>query len=39
LQQGLGEAWSPEVAAAWAETYELLSGVMRDAARSAKQAA
>jgi nitric oxide dioxygenase len=39
LQQGLGEAWSPEVAAAWAETYELLSGVMRDAARGARQAA
>jgi hemoglobin-like flavoprotein len=39
LQQGLGEAWRPDVAAAWAETYELLSGVMRDAARAARQAA
>ncbi len=31
LRHGLGEAFTPEVEAAWAETYGLLSGVMIDA--------
>jgi hemoglobin-like flavoprotein len=35
LQQGLGSAWTPEVAAAWTETYKLLSGVMRRAQQEA----
>lgn len=38
LQKGLGAAWNAETAAAWAEVYGVLSGVMRraqkDAARS-----
>ena len=32
LGQGLGDAFTPDVRAAWAETYGLLAGVMRDAA-------
>ena len=28
LSQGLGEGFTPEVEAAWAETYLILSGVM-----------
>lgn len=36
LEQGLGEAFTPEVKTAWTETYMLLAGVMQDAA--AKQA-
>jgi hemoglobin-like flavoprotein len=32
LEQGLGKAWNAEVAAAWAEVYGTLSGVMRRAA-------
>jgi hemoglobin-like flavoprotein len=32
LERGLGAAWTPALAAAWAETYALLSGVMRRAA-------
>lgn len=28
LGQGLGEAFTPEVESAWAETYDLLSGVI-----------
>jgi len=31
LENGLGQAWTPEVAAAWTELYELLSGIMRRA--------
>ena len=31
LEQGLGKAWTPDVKAAWTETYVLLSGVMRRA--------
>lgn len=33
LERGLGEAWTPETAAAWTAAYSLLSGVMRQAAR------
>jgi hemoglobin-like flavoprotein len=32
LQQGLGEAWTPAVAAAWTTAYGFLSGIMRSAA-------
>ena len=32
LQQGLGEAWTPAVAAAWTAAYGFLSGIMRRAA-------
>ncbi len=28
LEQGLGEAWTPDVAAAWTAAYETLSGYM-----------
>ena len=35
LQKGLGAAWTAETAAAWAEVYDLLSGVMRRAQRDA----
>ena len=31
LEQGLGEAFTPEVKIAWTETYTLLAGVMKDA--------
>ena len=31
LENGLGQAWTPEVAAAWTELYGLLSGIMRRA--------
>ncbi len=31
LEQGLGDAWTAEVKAAWAAAYALLAGVMRDA--------
>ena len=31
FEQGLGDAWSPAVEAAWREAYGLLSGVMLDA--------
>lgn len=34
LEQGLREAFTPEVHAAWASAYTLLAGLMRDAARS-----
>ncbi len=36
LETGLGEKFTPEVRAAWAETYDLLANVMR---RSAAEAA
>jgi hemoglobin-like flavoprotein len=32
LERGLGETFTPEVKAAWAETYTLLAGVMQEAA-------
>ena len=35
LEQGLGSAWTPEVAAAWKEVYGLLSGIMRQAQQAA----
>jgi hemoglobin-like flavoprotein len=35
LEQGLGKAWNPDVAAAWTEVYGLLSGIMRRAMREA----
>ena len=31
LDQGLGDDFSPEVAEAWAETYGVLSGIMKEA--------
>jgi hemoglobin-like flavoprotein len=31
LEQGLGQAWTPPVAAAWSEVYRLLSGTIRNA--------
>ena len=37
LEQGLGHAWTPEVAAAWTEVYRLLSGIMRNAAARAER--
>jgi hemoglobin-like flavoprotein len=38
LQQGLGDDFTPEVRAAWAEVYTLLAGVMRNAATGAASA-
>ena len=35
LEQGLGNAWTADVKAAWAAAYTLLAGVMRDAAKAA----
>lgn len=35
LEQGLGEDYTPEVAAAWTETYTTLATVMKDAAAAA----
>ena len=35
LQQGLGEAWNAETAAAWTEVYSILAGVMRRAQKEA----
>lgn len=35
LEQGLGEAYTPEVAEAWTETYVTLATVMKDAAAAA----
>ena len=32
LDQGLGDAFTPDVRAAWVETYGLLASVMKDAA-------
>ncbi len=34
LEKGLGKAWTPEVAEAWAAAYAVLSGAMRDAAHA-----
>lgn len=33
LEQGLGNAWNADVAAAWTEVYGILSGIMRKAQR------
>ena len=35
LEQGIGDAWTAEVKAAWAAAYGLLAGIMRDAANAA----
>jgi hemoglobin-like flavoprotein len=35
LEQGLGSAWTPEVASAWKDIYGLLSGIMRQAQQGA----
>jgi len=35
LEQGLGEAYTPEVAAAWTRAYGLLSDLMQEAAEEA----
>jgi len=34
LEQVLGEAWTPQVREAWAQTYALLAKTMQDAARA-----
>ena len=39
LEKGLGKAWSADAAAAWAEVYGVLSGVMRRAAQGPSPAA
>jgi len=39
LEQGLGEAWTPEVAAAWTAAYGALSGHMISEAYGSTQAA
>lgn len=39
LEEGLGEAFTPAVRAAWAEAYALLSAVMQQAAEAPRQAA
>lgn len=39
LEQGLGEAFTPEVKSAWTETYMVLAGVMKDASAKAATAA
>ena len=35
LQQGLGEAFTPEIEASWVAAYTALSGVMIEAAEAA----
>jgi hemoglobin-like flavoprotein len=35
LEQGLGQAWTPAVASAWTEVYQLLSRIMREAVAQA----
>jgi hemoglobin-like flavoprotein len=39
LEQGLGEAWTPDVAAAWSAAYGTLSGYMISEAYGSAQAA
>jgi nitric oxide dioxygenase len=39
LEKGLGEAWTPEVAAAWSAAYGTLSGFMISKAYGSSQAA
>jgi hemoglobin-like flavoprotein len=36
LEQGLGEAFTPEARSAWAAAYELLAGVMKEGAAEAQ---
>jgi hemoglobin-like flavoprotein len=36
LEQGLGQAWTPDVALAWTEIYTVLAGVMRRATQDTK---
>ena len=38
LEQGLGDAFTPEVNSAWSETYMLIAGVMKDAAGKQSEA-
>ncbi|MEC9347450.1 MAG: globin family protein [Pseudomonadota bacterium] len=35
LEKGLGDAWTPDLKAAWTETYVLVASVMKDAAAKA----
>lgn len=39
LAQGLGEAWSPQIKAAWSEAYGMIAGAMRAGAEAAPQPA
>jgi hemoglobin-like flavoprotein len=39
LEQGLGEAWTPEAAEAWSQAYTLLADTMRRAAAQSMAAA
>lgn len=39
LEKALGDEWTEEVSSAWAGAYQLLSGVMIEAAQSHRQAA
>lgn len=39
LEQGLGEAFTPEVKSAWTVAYALISGIMREAGDAAAYAA
>ncbi len=38
LEQGLGEAWTPQAKDAWTAAYTVLATVMKDAAAEAKAA-
>lgn len=37
LEQGLGDAFTPDVKDAWAETYNIVATVMKDAAASVSE--
>ncbi|HXF08909.1 MAG TPA: globin family protein [Candidatus Acidoferrales bacterium] len=37
LEQGLGSAFTPETRQAWAKTYNLVAGVMKDAAAASSR--
>jgi hemoglobin-like flavoprotein len=39
LEQGLGEAWTPEAKIAWTEVYGILSSTMIESAKNAEQEA
>ena len=39
LEQGLGPDWTPELRVAWTDTYTLVAGLMKDAARTASDEA
>jgi hemoglobin-like flavoprotein len=39
LEQGLGEAFTPETRAAWVEVYTVLANTMKEAAREQELAA